>query len=166
MHDILILGATAALLCAVLTDVAFRLIPDWVPLALGALGVGLHLLDHRLPAAIACSGIMFALGYLCWRRGWLGGGDVKLLAAAAFLLPPGRVPGFVAAVALAGGVLALLYLALERLLGRHAPDGQAARRPARLRRILAIERRRIVRRSSLPYATAISVAAILTLFEA
>ncbi len=166
MHAILIVGASAALLAAMLCDVAFRLIPDALPLALAALGVGVHLLDGKLAVSLGCGAVIFVLAFLCWFRGWMGGGDVKLLAATAILLPPVRVPGFIAAVALAGGVLALLYLALERLLGRGAPSRPAGRAAPHLRRILAIERRRIRRRLSLPYATAIGAAALLMLFEA
>jgi prepilin peptidase CpaA len=153
--------ATAALLFAALHDIAFRTIPDWVPAGLAAGGVLLRLQDGRLPAGLGCGLTVFALTALCWRRGWLGGGDVKLLGATAILLPPALVPGFVASVGVSGGVLALLYLALERLLP--APGAYGVRARSLVGRILAVECRRIRRRTSLPYATAISGAALLML---
>ena len=48
--------------------------------------------------------LVFLAGAFCWRRGWLGGGDVKLLAATAVLVPPSLVVNLLLDVALAGGV--------------------------------------------------------------
>lgn len=153
--------AAAALLFAAVHDIAFRTIPNWVPASLAADGGLLRLLDHHLPTALACGLIVFTSATICWHRGWLGGGDVKLLAAAAILVPPALVPGYISAVAFAGGGLALLYLLLERLVPAPRP-----RHPASMPwRILVVECRRIRRRASLPYATAISAAALLILAE-
>jgi len=153
--------AAAALLFAALHDVAFRTIPNWVSVALAASGALLRVLDHRLPAALACGIAVFGLATVCWRRGWMGGGDVKLLGATAILMPPALVPGYIAAVSFAGGGLALLYLLLERLV----PASRLRRPASLLRRVLIVECRRIRRRASLPYATAISVAALLMLVK-
>lgn len=155
----LMLPAGGMLLFAALHDIAFRTIPDWVSVVLMADGILLRLLDHRLLASLACGTVVFALAAICWRRGWLGGGDVKLLGAAAILVPPNLVPGFIAAVAFAGGGLALVYLLLERIV-LALPPQHAASLPWR---VLIIECRRIRRRTSLPYATAISAAAFLML---
>jgi prepilin peptidase CpaA len=157
----LILLATASLLFAALHDIAFRTIPDWVPVALAADGVALCLLNHRLPAALASGLLVFALAAFCWWRGWLGGGDVKLLGASAILIPPGLVPGYIAAVAITGGGLALIYILLERVI----PHPRLRISTSLLHRILVVECRRIRLRTSLPYATAISAAALLTLMR-
>jgi prepilin peptidase CpaA len=155
----LTLLATAGLIFAALHDIAFRTIPDWVPAAVVADAVVLRVIDHHLPASVGCGLAVFALAALCWWRGWLGGGDVKLLGATAVLVPPALVPGYIAAVAFAGGGLALLYLLLQQLVPALRP-----RFPAPLLwRILVVECRRIRRRMSLPYATAISTAAMLML---
>jgi prepilin peptidase CpaA len=157
--DALVVLAAATLLFAALHDIAFRTVPNWVSAALVVLGGGLRLLSHDLPAGLACGLIVFALAAFCWRCGWLGGGDVKLLGATAVLVPPALVPGYIAAVALAGGCVALLYLFMQRVV-----TAPRQRRPASfLRRILVVEARRIHRRTSLPYATAISAAALLML---
>jgi prepilin peptidase CpaA len=156
-----ILLAGALLLFAAVHDIAFRTIPDWVSALLMADGMLLRLLDHRLLAGLACGIAVFALAAICWRRGWLGGGDVKLLGATAILVPPSLVPGYIAAVAFAGGGLALLYLLLERIVPAPRP-----RHPVSLPwRVLNVECRRIRRRTSLPYATAISAAALLMLVK-
>jgi prepilin peptidase CpaA len=156
---VLIPLAAAALSFAALHDIAFRTIPDWVPAALAADAGLLRVIDHHLPAGLGCGLAVFALATLCWSRGWLGGGDVKLLGATAILVPPALVPGYIATVAFAGGGLALLYLLLQQLVPALRPHYPASL----LWRILVVECRRIRRRLSLPYATAISTAALLML---
>ncbi len=158
---ILILLAAAGLLFAALHDIAFRTIPDWVSVALAAVGCLLRLLDDHFLSGLFCGLLIFTLAAFCWRRGWLGGGDVKLLGATAILVPPTLVPGYIAAVAFAGGGLALLYLILERIV----PSPRLRRHASLLWRILVVECRRIRRRASLPYATAISAAAALMLVK-
>jgi prepilin peptidase CpaA len=159
--DVLLFFAAAVLFFAALHDIAFRTLPDWISIVLAVDGIVLRLLDHQLPAGLVCGLAVFALAAFCWWRGWLGGGDVKLLGATAILIPPALVPGFIAAVAFGGGGLALIYLVLERVvpvLPRHRPASL-------LWRILVVECRRIRRRTSVPYATAISAAALLMLVE-
>ena len=153
--------SAATLLAAVLHDIAFRTVPNWMPATLLALGIGIRTLEGGLaPALLACVLILFGAGF-CWRRGWMGGGDVKLLAACGVLAPPGLSGVMLLDVALAGGVLALLYLALGQLLA--APG--AACPPGRLSGILWAERHRIHSRSPVPYASAIAVGALLVLYR-
>ena len=149
-------------------------------IALLLLAVGLNALAGQLLAALFGAGLVFAGAWQCWRRGWIGGGDVKLLAACALLVPPGAVPELLLATAIAGGVLAALYLVLGRLLPRErrAPGARSRRaRGARSRRVPGVrfgrsvlivrvwraECRRIRRRVSLPYACAIAAGVLLTL---
>jgi prepilin peptidase CpaA len=157
--NLLAWAAAVVLVLSSLHDISFRIIPNWVPAVLLADGILLRLLDHNLPVGVACGITVFSLAAICWRRGWLGGGDVKLLGATAILVPPGLVPGYIAAVAFAGGGLALLYLLLERIVPAPRPRHSASL-PWR---VLIVECRRIRRRTSLPYATAISAAALLML---
>lgn len=157
----LILVAAGLLLFAALLDIGFRMIPDWLSVAILGDGIVLRLMDHHLAAGLACGGAIFVLAVVCWRPGWLGGGDVKLLAASAVLVPPPLVPGFILTVALAGGVLAILYLVLERIM----PSPRLRHKASLLYRLLTVECRRIHRRTSLPYATAISAAALLVLIK-
>ena len=153
--------AVAVLVFAAIHDIGFRTIPDWVAVTLAVDGCLLRLLDDRLLSGFACGLLIFALAAICWRRGWLGGGDVKLLGATAILVPPSLVPAYITAVALTGGGLALLYLILERIV----PSPRLRYSGSLLWRILIVECRRIRRRASLPYATAISAAAVLMLVK-
>jgi prepilin peptidase CpaA len=148
--------ALALLAHAALHDLAARTIPDWVSLALLPIGLWLRLWQGGLPWAVAALLLVFAGGVLAWRFGAFGGGDVKLLAAATPLLPPAEVPMLIAAVALAGGALALPYLALRPLLRGRA----VGERPRHLlARVLRAERWRIGRGGPLPYGIAIAAGA-------
>jgi prepilin peptidase CpaA len=95
-----------------------------------------------------------------WVRGWLGGADVKLLGAAAVAVAPGSVGSLLLGVSLAGGVLALVYLALSRLVHRPPPGP----RKHFLTKLVKAELWRIHRQAPLPYAVAIATGGLLTLF--
>ena len=88
---------------ACLQDWALRLVPNRVPLAIAGVGLGLRLADGTALAGLAAGGLVFLLAAFCWRRGWLGGADVKLFAAGATLVAPGSAPAFVLASCIAGG---------------------------------------------------------------
>ena len=161
MHPVLLGLSVAILLGAVLNDIAFRTVPNWMSAVLLVLGTGIRAQDSGLaPGLLACALILLGAGF-CWRRGWLGGGDVKLLAACGVLAPPGLPGVMLLDVALAGGVLALLYLALGRVLA--APGATCP--PGWLRGILWAERQRIHSRSPMPYASAIAAGALLVLYN-
>ena len=153
------------LLIASLSDIATRTIPDRAALGVAAIGVAIRLADHDAVAALAASASVFLLGGLCWRFGWLGGGDVKLLAACAWLVPPVMVPQLVLLTALAGGAMACLYLVLSCVArASHTPPHVAQTRSL-VGRIGRIEWWRIRRRAALPYGCAIAVATLLTLSD-
>jgi prepilin peptidase CpaA len=150
---------------ATLNDLAARTIPDRVSLGLAAIGVAARLADGNAAAAFVASAVVFVLAALCWRFGWLGGGDVKLLAACAWLAPPPLVPQLVLLTAIIGGILACLYLALGWLIAQHTAPVPTGRPRALAARVWRVERWRIRRRASLPYGCAISVAALFTLLN-
>lgn len=150
--------AALALAWAAWHDVLARTIPNGLAAAVVALGLCLQAL--RGGEALLWSGfaaaVVFLLGALAWARGWMGGGDVKLLAAASTLVPAPLVPTAIATVALAGGPLALVYLALRRVV--RVP----ARRPrGLLARGLRAEAWRIRRGGPLPYGVAIAGGTVL-----
>lgn len=148
----LTLASVAILLAAAMHDVIARTVPNWMAITLAVLGIASRILHGSILIGFGAAFAVFMLAAICWRRGWLGGGDVKLLGAAALVVPPGDVPGFISAVALAGAVLALIYLIAKRVTAAPAP-----RRPDRLAaRALRVERWRIHRGGPLPYAFAIA----------
>lgn len=111
----------ATLVAAALCDLRSRTIPNLLPAILTAVfipaawfaGMNVSQAAWHLAAAVVVFGaaaVLFAL------RAW-GGGDAKLVAAVALWLGFAALPRFVAIMALAGGVLAVLALLLQ---GRRA----------------------------------------------
>ena len=146
----------ALVLVASLHDIVARTIPNCLVLILAAVGVTMGVLGGHLAGSLIVATGVFVLASLCWRRGWMGGGDVKLLGAAALGIMPSFVFTFAAAVAIAGGVLALFYLIAKKFVPTSAslrPDGVYAR-------ALRVERWRIARGGPLPYACAIAAGAV------
>lgn len=146
-------GVVGLLLWAALYDIATRHVSDLLVLGVAVLG-GLLACLGGYPWRGVLSGLcLFGLGVTCWSRGWMGGGDAKLLGAVGLALHPGQVPVLVLDIALAGGVLALVYLLGRAVLS--APQGRAAARN-RVARVVRIERWRLHRGCSLPYVCAIA----------
>lgn len=87
------------------------------------------LLDVGL--ALACAVGMFGLGALAFAAGAMGGGDVKLAAAASLFAGPALILDFITVTALIGGLLGVAILAGARI-GPVASAGGCAVR-ARLR---------------------------------
>ena len=153
--------AVSLLLLAAWRDIASRLIPNSLCLCLAVTGLSVRLLDG--PAALAVSVLaalaLFAALLVAWRFRVLGGGDVKLLAAAACGLPPASVADLLVLTALCGGALAFVHLALRRLPRPPTPAPGASL----LRRVCAAERWRIRRHAPLPYGVAIAGGGLWTL---
>jgi prepilin peptidase CpaA len=169
---VLLISSEMLLISAALHDIATRTVPNWVPLCLLMAGICLRIADHTPGWGVIAACVVFAVTLLCWRRGWMGGADVKLFTASAILVPPKLVCSMVLASSLAGGALVLIYLMLRLFVGRlprGQPVGQPAGQPggppvgrpaAFLSRIWRVERRRIRRLESLPYASAIAAGAL------
>ena len=159
----LIAASAALLLAAAASDLAARLVPNAVCALLAAAGLALRAGSGTLAGGMLAAACVFALAFVCWRRGWMGGGDVKLLAAATLTVPPLLAPRLLLAVALAGGVLAGLYLLLGSVL---PPVGSEPGHHAQgLGRILRRERGRIARRGPVPYAAAIAAGTVFVLIR-
>jgi prepilin peptidase CpaA len=155
--------AAPLLTLAAMRDVATRLIPDAIPVAIAMIGLGCRLFEGWQSAAWSLGlgvALFLALVPLA-ARGWLGGGDVKLIAAMAVGLPPIHTWDFVVATVLVGGLLGVLYILGRRLV----PRTRVAAGESLPRRVLAVEAWRIRRRGPLPYAVAICAGAILLLFS-
>jgi prepilin peptidase CpaA len=147
------------LILAAFSDIMTRTVPNWMPVALAIFGAALASFDLRLAWGLSYGLGIFLLSLFCWRRGWMGGADVKLLGASAIIVAPAASVTFLLAVSLSGGVLASVYLA-----GRFVLPRPAARRPRHLLpRVLRVEAWRIRHRGPLPYACAIATGTILVM---
>ena len=73
-------------------------------------------------------GDFFAFGLLAFARGWLGGGDVKVMTGCACWATLGTLAAQVVLIAIAGGVLALVLMLLRRGLAVAGVTGDDAPR--------------------------------------
>jgi prepilin peptidase CpaA len=76
----------------------------------------------------AAGGAFFAFGLLAFARGWLGGGDVKVMTGCACWATLGTLAAQVVLIAIAGGVLALVLMLLRRGLAVAGVTGDNAPR--------------------------------------
>lgn len=141
------------LIVAAISDVATMKIPNRISLLLvggfvvAALLAGLP--AQQILTSIAGAGIVFAAGFACFAFGWMGGGDVKLAAAAALWLGLGHLLDYLLLAAIGGGLLTLALLVI-----RHIPLPAMALGwdwAARLHD----------RRTGIPYGVALAGAALL-----
>jgi prepilin peptidase CpaA len=131
------LGFGALLVAASWCDVSRLRIPNLIPAALIALFALQSLLGGSVAAPLEHLQAMgFALLVLVplFALNTLGGGDVKLLAAVALWLGTGKLAALLILVAIVGGVFALFWLALRRLMragvgDRRLPRSLHARAP-------------------------------------
>jgi prepilin peptidase CpaA len=150
-----VLGFALLLLLAAWTDAARFTIPNWIPgamialwlvaspfLALGWAGAGLSLATFAL---------VLGLGLALWAPGWLGGGDVKLIAAVALWFGWPDVLAFVLYAAAAGGLLALVLIALRRVSPMLPVSAEALGKTA------------LAQGAPAPYAIAIAAGSLLVL---
>ena len=126
-------AATASSLCftagalgwAAVSDIREYIIPNSVPvIAVMAYGLAacffpLSFLTGGLLTALG----VFAVGAFFYARGWMGGGDVKLLAATALWAGPSLLSQFALATCISGTALAALMLSpLRRFMPSPSAD--------------------------------------------
>ncbi|MEK6821459.1 MAG: A24 family peptidase, partial [archaeon] len=82
------------LLLASYTDFRSRIVPDWIPLALGVSGLALAAYESFLSSSFipllwtgGVMGATYVVAYVFWRLGAWAGGDVKLFTGLAALNP-------------------------------------------------------------------------------
>jgi prepilin peptidase CpaA len=117
----LALGVFALLvIIAALKDLSSFTIPNWISVSLAAAFIPAALLAHPSLSQFAHIGVNFAVGLgvlvlaaVMFALGWIGGGDAKLMAAAALWLGLGGLLPFLLYTGLAGGALALGLMALR-----------------------------------------------------
>lgn len=152
----------ALLLYVAAIDIATRLIHNEICLTLALLGIARQVAGptHLIESLVAATAL-FVLLLVIYERGWIGGGDVKLLVALSIGLPALGILQLLTVTTLSGAVLALAHLMMRRLpIPRPAPAGSSI-----LRRVYAVERWRNVRQAPLPYGAAIACGGIWTVLS-
>ena len=150
------------LLYVAMIDIATRLIRNEICLVLALLGIASQFASPMQAAqSLVAAAILLLLLLVIYTRGWIGGGDVKLLVALAIGLSLMGVFQLLTITALAGGILALVHLMMRVLpYPKLAPAGSSL-----VRRVYAVERWRHLRRAPLPYGVAIACGGIWTVFS-
>ena len=116
MSELLAIIAIGLFAAAAVQDIAYRRIANRLVVAiagvaLARLGLGLFTGVDVAPLwDLAAALVVLGAGAAAFHFGVLGGGDAKLLAAGALWTGAGSVGAFLAATALAGGLLALGFL--------------------------------------------------------
>lgn len=158
--------ATALLLAAACGDVWKRKIPNPINAALGVTGLVAQAHDRSwasMGSGAAAGFLTLALLWVPWRSGRVGGGDVKLAAAAAVWLGLSRLPEYLLLAAVAGGVVSLVYYALSSRDARR--EIRTNLTDAALRaRLPAVSVASTGGRPSVPYGVAFAGAAALILW--
>ena len=155
------LASGIVLLLAAGHDVVSRTVPNWMSLTIAVFGIAASAAGDRFLISLGLGTAVFAIAAICWRRGWMGGADVKLLGAIAIVLPPGLVASFALAMSIAGAAHAICYLLARRLV---APPRRPRPRSL-LGRGLRVEQWRISRGGPLPYACAIAFGFLFAVFN-
>lgn len=110
---------------AVVTDLAAMRIPNRICLCIAAL-YPVHVLASGVPidwlGALGAAAAVFLVGLVPFVFRLMGGGDVKLMAAAALWAGPGMVLEFVLVTTFLGGVMALIMVSPYRYVLANACD--------------------------------------------
>jgi prepilin peptidase CpaA len=114
-HLVPLAGFAGLMATAAIEDFRRLIIPNALPLGLCLLWP-VHLVTApavtavAVLAAIGCAGAVLLFSAVLFSRGLIGGGDVKLLAAAALWAGPGNTPTLLVLTGLLGGLLCLVVL--------------------------------------------------------
>ncbi len=152
MADIIVCIFLFILLIGSICDVKSFEIPNWVSVLATCLFIPASLW-LQFPATqiilhIGTGITVLIVGFVIYAAGWMGGGDVKMIAASSIWFGFSELPTFLFLVALVGGVLAILLFVFRkmRLAGVWA-------------RVSWIQN--LHREEGIPYGVAISTGAIL-----
>jgi prepilin peptidase CpaA len=160
MQTVILLLGIGLFAVAAYRDVRTRRIPNEIALGVGALGL-LRMILTGNPSVIlytlGAAAVVFVVTLLLFRRDLVGGGDVKLLTAAALLIGYHDLFGFLLLMSLCGALISLAILAAGKLGPLLGNRPRAATLP------VPEESQPARERLSVPYAVAIAVAGILIL---
>lgn len=153
------LASGGVLLLAAGHDIVSRTVPNWMSMLIALFGIAASAAESRLMISLGLGMTVFAVAAICWRRGWMGGADVKLLGAVSIVLPPAVLSTFAVAMSIAGAMHAIGYLCARRVV----PVPRRPRPRGLLPRAMRAEQWRISRGGPLPYACAIAAGFLFVL---
>lgn len=160
MLPFLIVASVLVYVSVIGSDLFYRTIPDRLSIAIVVIAVLRWAISPQIGDVlwtIGAAALVFAAGLLFFARGWIGGGDVKLVSATALLVGFEDTLPFLLWMALAGGVLSVLVLLWDFAHRRRARPDTGAASAMRAEDTIG-------QPVSVPYGIAIAVSAILILF--
>jgi prepilin peptidase CpaA len=101
------------LVSAAAWDLRSRIVPNWLVLAVGGVGLILRMMTaewHGIWVSACVAAIIFVMLRLLSALGTFGGGDVKLISAIALGQPPAAMLPILLGIGVAGGVIAIFYI--------------------------------------------------------
>ncbi len=122
---IILLVMTLLMALVIWFDATRYLIPNWlVGLVLAAWPIMLMLTPESIEwkYALLVGLATFAMGYIIFILRWMGGGDVKLLAACALWTGTSQFLPFIFLTALLGGALTVVLLIIRALIPKWMPE--------------------------------------------
>jgi prepilin peptidase CpaA len=127
---VLLVAVAAMLAGAAISDIRRMWIPDryWLGIALAFAAAAIPQPWQVAAGGVATALLVFIGGVVLFARGWIGGGDVKLLSSLALWAGPGGLASLLFDTALAGAVLALAMLVRLR---RRTPTNWRVHEPLR-----------------------------------
>ena len=157
---ILLTVFTVLMVAAAFEDFRRLTIPNLIPAALCLLWP-LHFVSSGPSlvgalGAIGCALAVLLVGAVFFARGWLGGGDVKLLVAAVLWVGAGATPTLLLMTGVLGGVMALFLL---------MPFGGQLVASARLMLGQALLEHESGAAAPIPYGVAIAGAAVIVILQ-
>ena len=102
---------------AIASDLRWRTIPNWLTATSIIVGLGFHTVRNQFAGIVfSLEGAVLGLGIfvILYACGWMGAGDVKLFAAVGSFLGPAQTISAAIAIALVGGLLALVVLGFHQ----------------------------------------------------
>lgn len=163
MQSAVLIVAVGILAIIAYGDVRMRRIPNALCLAIATLGLARIALAHDTAAAsqtLAAGAVIFAVTFLLFWRGAIGGGDAKLVAAMALLIGHEELLSFLFLMSLCGGALAVATLAQNNLRLLHWRLSGRERMPPVTETAGSIA---APVGSTVPYGVAVAAAGVITL---
>jgi prepilin peptidase CpaA len=158
LQFVALLGFAGLMLAAAFEDLRRLIIPNMLTLAICLLWPIRLLAEPSLYGslgALGCALAVFLAGALCFSRGYIGGGDVKLLAAATLWAGPAGTPALLLLTGILGGVLAMFLM---------MPPGAHIAAMARVKLGPAEPSAASGLATPIPYGIAIAGAAVIVIF--
>jgi len=156
----------AVLVVAAIFDYRFKKVPNMLTFPAMAAGLVMACMANGfigLSVSIAGLFIGLALLYLPYAAGGMGGGDVKLLGAIGAIKGPWFVFISFLAMAIIGGLMAIIRMAFVMKKADLRTLGESVRTAYYTRRLSVLEIPEYVKKEKLPYAVAISAGAAVSL---